>query len=255
MDRTTIHLAVEGVTKTFPSPSGSVQVLASVSFDIEHRGWTTLIGPSGCGKTTLVKILAGILRADSGRVITGERHISLHRLVAYMPQSDTLLPWRTALSNALLPAEIDGRPRRDALEEAHDLFARFGLAGFENLYPVELSGGMKQRLTLMRTFLAHRDILLLDEPLGALDALTRARLQEWLMGVWSEMGKTVLLVTHDVEEAILLSDRIVLLSARPACVRREFTVPMPRPRSRSSTEMAMMKEELLRLIYAEGGDV
>ncbi len=254
IDSATVHLAVNEITKSFPSPSGNIPALAGVSFDIEHQGWTTLIGPSGCGKTTLVKILAGILPADSGEVVVGESSMPLRRLAAYMPQSDTLLPWRTALSNALLPAEIDGRPRRDAVSEARDLFARFGLAGFEDLYPVELSGGMKQRLTLMRTFLAHRDLLLLDEPLGALDALTRARLQEWLMGVWSEMGKTVLMVTHDVEEALLLSDRIVLLSARPARVRREFEISIPRPRSRSAVEVVTLKEELLRLIYTEGGD-
>jgi len=168
-----------------------------------------------------------------------------------MPQSDTLLPWRTALANALIPAQIDHRPRGEAIRETQDLFGRFGLSGFEDLYPVELSGGMKQRLALMRTFLSHRDILLLDEPFGALDALTRAHLQDWLVSVWQEMAKTILLVTHDVEEALLLSDHIFLLSARPACVRNDFTIDIARPRTRSDASLVQQKEELLHLIYAE----
>ena len=168
-----------------------------------------------------------------------------------MPQSDTLLPWRTALANALLFAQVDRRSQRDAICEAKGLFVCFGLSSFEELYPVELSGGMKQRLALMRTFLSHRDILLLDEPFGALDALTRAHLQDWLVSVWQEMAKTILLVTHDVEEALLLSDHIFLLSARPACVRNDFTIDIARPRTRSDTSLVQQKEELLHLIYAE----
>jgi len=246
-------LCLRDLTKSFPTPSGRVDVLAGVSFDVPHHGWTTLIGPSGCGKTTLVRILAGLLPADTGKVVSrlpGDRG----RSVAYMPQSDTLLPWRTALGNALVPAEIDGRSRREALREAHALFVRFGLAGFEGLYPVELSGGMRQRLALIRTFLAHRGLLVLDEPLGALDALTRSRLQDWLETVWRDTGKTVVLVTHDVEEALLLSDRVVLLSARPARVRRVIEVTMSRPRARSAPQLVSGKEDLLRLVYAGDGD-
>ena len=168
-----------------------------------------------------------------------------------MPQSDTLLPWRSALDNALLPSQIEHRPRAAAIGEARDLFSRFGLSGFERLFPSEMSGGMKQRLALMRTFLSHREILLLDEPLGALDALTRAHLQDWLLSIWREMRKTILLVTHDVEEALLLSDRIILFSARPAHVQADFAVGEPRPRARSDRSLMQRKEELLQLIYAE----
>jgi len=248
-----VALALHELTKGFLVPAGRVGVLDRVSFEVAHQGWTTLIGPSGCGKTTLVRILAGLLPADSGEVISRIR-CAPGRAVAYMPQSDTLLPWRTALGNALVPSEIDRRPRREALREARGLFSRFGLSGFEDLYPVELSGGMRQRLALIRTFLAHRDLLVLDEPLGALDALTRARLQDWLMAVWRDSGKTVFLVTHDVEEALLLSDRIVLLSARPARVRRVIDVDTPRPRSRSGVDLVTRKEDLLRSIYAGDDD-
>lgn len=244
-------LSVRRVTKRFSTSGRDLPVLDGVSFSIDRRGFGSVIGPSGCGKTTLLRILAGVLPFDSGEIFLGKRQGELRGRVAYMPQSETLLPWRTALANALLPAQIERRPRAAAVREVRDLFARFGLGGFEKLYPVELSGGMKQRLALMRTFLSHRDILLLDEPLSALDALTRAHLQDWLRSICQEMGKTVLLVTHDVEEALLLSDHIVLLSALPARVRKDFTIDMPRPRLRSDLALVRQKEELLQLIYTE----
>lgn len=250
----TALLSVRQVKKKFPVPGGDLQVLGGISFSVNRSGFASIVGPSGCGKTTLVKILAGILQADSGEIAVESETGNLRGQVAYMPQSDTLLPWRTALANALIPAQIDRRPRSESIREAKELFARFGLRGFEDLYPVELSGGMKQRIALMRTFLSHRNILLLDEPLGALDALTRAHLQDWLLSIWREMAKTVLLVTHDVEEALLLSDRIILFSARPAHVRSEFTVDIPRPRTRSDASLVQQKEELLQLIYAEEDD-
>jgi ABC-type nitrate/sulfonate/bicarbonate transport system ATPase subunit len=201
-----------------------------------------------------MKILAGIMPLDSGEISLHHRVDNARGRVAYMPQSETLLPWRSALANALLPSEIEHRSREAAIAEAKGLFSRFGLSGFEGLYPAEMSGGMKQRLALMRTFLSHRDILLLDEPLGALDALTRAHLQDWLLSVWREMRKTVLLVTHDVEEALLLSDRVILLSSRPARVRSDTVISVSRPRSRSDISLVRKKEELLKMIYAEESD-
>ena len=244
-------LQVNAVTKTFPVPSGRLPVLSGVSFSLPEGSFTSIVGPSGCGKTTLMKILAGIMPLDSGEIRLGDEAKTTRGRVAYMPQSDTLLPWRSALDNALLPSQIEHRPREMAIGEARDLFSRFGLSGFERLFPSEMSGGMKQRLALMRTFLSHRDILLLDEPLGALDALTRAHLQDWLLSIWRELKKTILLVTHDVEEALLLSDRIILFSARPAHVQADFAVDEPRPRARSDRSLMQRKEELLRLIYAE----
>ncbi len=248
-------LSIQEVSKTFSTSGGDLPVLDKVSFEIEDHAFACIVGPSGCGKTTLMKILAGILPVDSGEIVVHDRQAKLRAQVAYMPQSDTLLPWRTAFANVLLPAQVDRRSRVKAIREAKDLFARFGLSGFEGLYPVELSGGMKQRLGLMRTFLSHREILLLDEPLGALDALTRAHLQDWLLAVWQEMEKTVLLVTHDVEEAFLLSDRIILLSARPACVHKNLAIELPRPRARSDAVLVRQKDRLLQLLFTEEHDV
>ncbi len=245
-------LNAEQITKSFPLPGGGdLPVLDAISFSVQDQSFVSIVGPSGCGKTTLMKILAGIMPHDSGKISLGEQPRNEHKQVAYMPQSDTLLPWRTALGNALLPSQIERLPRAATIREIKDLFDHFGLSGFENLYPIEMSGGMKQRLALMRTFLSHRDIVLLDEPLGALDALTRAHLQKWLEDVWRELGKTILLVTHDVEEALLLSDRIILFSARPASVRVELKMEIRRPRSCSNPSIIGQKEKLLQLIYAE----
>ncbi len=163
-----------------------------------------------------------------------------------MPQGDSLLPWRNALGNILAVLEVDGRPKPEAIAKAKECLAQFGLSGFEKSYPFELSGGMRQRVALLRAFLAQREILLLDEPLGALDALTRAELQEWLCSVWKSLRKTVVLVTHDVEEALLLSDRVLVLSARPAKVIAEFLVSKERPRSRADPQIQGLREETLR---------
>lgn len=248
----TTSLRVERVSKAFGERSTHIPVLDSISFDLHTSTWTTLLGPSGCGKTTLLKILAGLESPDSGRVFV--EGISLSRLgaTAYLPQQDTLLPWRTALGNAILASEIDGKSIDDAKREAIELFDHFGLSGFESLYPSQLSGGMRQRLALIRTFLTHRSILLLDEPLGALDPLTRATMQNWLLGVWSELKKTVLLVTHDAEEALLLSDRIVVLTERPARLQLDQDVKLARPRDRGSSSLVAHKSQLLSLLLKEG---
>jgi len=248
----TTALRIESVTKSFDQRSTHVPVLDSISFDLQTGTWTTLLGPSGCGKTTLLKILAGLESPDSGRVVVEGSDVSRLGATAYLPQHDTLLPWRTALGNAILASEIDGKPIDQAKKEARELFDHFGLAGFESTYPSQLSGGMRQRLALIRTFLTHRSILLLDEPLGALDPLTRATLQKWLLGVWDELKKTVLLVTHDAEEALLLSDRILVLSERPARLQLDQAVVLPRPRDRGSSALVAHKTQLLDLLLKEG---
>ena len=170
----TTALRIENVTKAFDQRSTHIPVLDSLSFNLQSRTWTTLLGPSGCGKTTLLKIIAGLERPDSGRVVVDGSTTGQLGATAYLPQYDTLLPWRTALGNAILASEIDGKPIDEAKKEAIALFDHFGLSGFESMYPSQLSGGMRQRLALIRTFLAHRSILMLDEPLGALDPHTRA---------------------------------------------------------------------------------
>ncbi len=251
-----MHAAVraEGLQKGFAAKAERVQALASISFEIEPGAWVTCLGPSGCGKTTLLRVLAGLLEPDEGTVlIHGTSGPRLGRC-AYLPQEDTLLPWRSALDNALLPAEIDRRPRVAARAEALELFDRFGLRGFESAYPSQLSGGMRQRVELARTFLAHRDVLLLDEPLGALDPLTRTALQSWLLSVWTNLRRTVIFVTHDVEEALLLSDRLLLLTARPASVRGvESLEGWPRPRRREDPNVVAERTRLLGLLVPEDG--
>ena len=242
------EVRVDGLCKAFPGRTGPIPVIDSLSFSVRHGTWTTFLGPSGCGKTTLLRLLAGLIEPDAGSVRVIDASMHLPNMAAYFPQHDTLLPWRTALGNAVLASEIEGRPLAHARSEARELLEHFGLAGFESHYPSQLSGGMRQRLALIRTFLAHRDVLLLDEPLGALDPLTRTILQDWLLEIWGELHKTIVLVTHDVEEALVLSDRILVLSPRPATVERDVVVRLPRPRDRASVSFAERKGSILDLL-------
>lgn len=247
-----VVLEADGLHASFPSETGRADVLSDISFAMERGTWTTCLGPSGCGKTTLLRVLVGLIEPDRGRITVGDTREPRANAMAYLPQQDTLLPWRIALHNAVLGSEIARHPRAEALSEARGLFARFGLSEAERLYPDQLSGGMRQRVAVIRTYLAHRDILLLDEPLGALDTLTRSTLQGWLLDVWRELGKTVLLVTHDVEEALLLSDRVLVFSPRPARVRAQIEPSLPRPRSRAAPDFVSQKETLLELLTEEG---
>jgi ABC-type nitrate/sulfonate/bicarbonate transport system ATPase subunit len=210
---------------------GDLPVLAGIDADVPGGGFVSLIGPSGCGKSTVLRVLAGLLVPTDGVALVHERScVGRPGLVAFMPQRDTLLPWRRALANATLGAEIGGAERASVRRRAHDLFERFGLAGFERSWPSQLSGGMRQRVALLRTFLAERDVLALDEPFGALDALTRRELQAWLAEVLAIERRTCLLVTHDVDEALWLSDEVLVLSPRPAVVQARVRVPFARPR-------------------------
>jgi NitT/TauT family transport system ATP-binding protein len=209
-----------------------------------------VVGPSGCGKSTLLELIAGLQDADGGTVEVGGATDADARLAActLMPQRDLLLPWRDALGNAGLALEAQGVGGRVARERAAPLFERFGLAEFERTRPAELSGGMRQRVAFLRTLLPGRPLLLLDEPFGALDAITRADLQEWLAGMLVEEPRTVLLVTHDVEEAVLLADRVIVLSARPGRMVAEFEVGLPRPRSVTDPELAQLRAEALEAL-------
>jgi ABC-type nitrate/sulfonate/bicarbonate transport system ATPase subunit len=243
-------LETDGLFVGFPTKRGRAEVLSDITLALQRGTWTTCLGPSGCGKTTLLRVLAGLVKPDEG-TISAARGFRGLSAIAYLPQQDTLLPWRSALRNAILGSEIEGRPRFDALGEARALFERFGLADAERQYPHQLSGGMRQRVAVIRTYLTHREILLLDEPLGALDPLTRTDLQEWLLEVWGELGKTVLLVTHDVEEALVLSDRVLVLSPRPARIRETIELDLPRPRSRTAPGFAARKESILELLTKE----
>lgn len=210
---------------------GGLEVLSEVSLAAEPGELVSIIGRSGCGKSTLFHILTGIEAPSTGRVVLGGEDVTGRTgQVGYMPQKDLLMPWKSLLDNTILGLELQGVPRRRARDEARGWFPRFGLEGFERSYPHQLSGGMRQRAAVLRTFLARRDVLLLDEPFGALDALTRADMQEWLLSVWREFDKTILLVTHDVEEAIYLADRVYVMTPRPGRIAGMVQVPLPRPR-------------------------
>jgi ABC-type nitrate/sulfonate/bicarbonate transport system ATPase subunit len=218
---------MEGLTKAY----GDLPVLDGVSLTVASGELVALVGPSGCGKSTLFDVVAGLEPADAGRVLLdGVEATGRTDAVAYMPQQDLLFPWRTVLDNTTLGLEVSGMRRRAARERARPLFAAFGLAGFEGARPEELSGGMRQRAALLRTVVQDRPVLLLDEPFGALDALTRTEMQLWLSEMRTRFGWTVLLVTHDVREAVLLADRVAVLGPRPTSVLREVPVDLPRPR-------------------------
>lgn len=234
---------------------GDLTVLDGVDLDIAAGETTAIVGPSGCGKSTLLRILAGLVTPTSGQVVIDGRTVTGRTgHAAYMPQADGLLPWRRALANATLAAEITGDDRAQARRRAQDLFARFGLAGFERSWPAELSGGMRQRVAFLRTILTGQGVLLLDEPFGALDAMTRADLHDWLGDLLHAEPRTALLVTHDIDDALRLADTIVVLSPRPG--RPVLTVPVPGSRPRDALrltdpDMAETKRRVLTAMSAQ----
>ena len=250
-------LELQGVTHRFAEAGGQgVLALDDISLNIAPGRFLCLLGPSGCGKSTIFNIAAGLLRPTAGTVrIDGEDVTGSIGMVGYMLQKDLLLPWRTVLDNVILGIELKGVPRRDARERALPLLRRYGLGGFEHRHPQALSGGMRQRAALLRTLLCDTEIVLLDEPFGALDAQTRARMQEWLLALWSDFHKTVIFVTHDVEEAVYLSDEIVVMTPRPGRVKAHLAVDLPRPRARqvvSEPAFSRLREQCVALI--ENGD-
>jgi len=225
------ELECRRIAKRFEGDGRTVEALAGVDLVARAGEFVALVGPSGCGKSTLFNVVAGLERPSEGdALVDGRSVIGRPGSAAYMPQRDLLLPWLSVLDNAALPLELAGHARDEARREAAAHFGRFGLAGFERRWPRQLSGGMRQRAALLRTHLVDRGLMLLDEPFGALDALTRAEMQEWLLGVWEESRRTVLFVTHDVEEALFLADRVYVMSPRPGRVVAELAVPFPRPR-------------------------
>ena len=237
-------VSLDNVTKHYKIvDDADIVALSDVSLEIRDKEFISLIGPSGCGKSTLLNIIAGLEEPTKGDIRT-DGHKAEQRLgaIGYMHQKDLLLPWRTVLDNAILGLELQGKPKSQIRMRALELMDSFGLKGFEKSYPSLLSGGMRQRVAFLRTVLADREIILLDEPFGALDALTRANMQEWLLQLWEPWGKTVILVTHDVEEAVLLSDRVYVFTARPGRVKMTLSVDMPRPRHyKMVTEEAFVK--------------
>lgn len=254
-------LRAEGLSKIFDnehSGQGPITALDGVDVAVGAREFVSIVGPSGCGKSTLFNLLAGLDEPSDGRIVLdGATDGPLLGEVGYMPQADLLMPWRTVLDNAALPLRLSGVAKGEARERAVAEFPRFGLSGFERAWPAEISDGMRQRVALLRTFLAGREVLLLDEPFGALDALTRQAMQQWLLEIWEADRKTILFVTHDVEEALLLSDRVYVLSRRPGRVELELDVDVPRPRSIETTttpEFVAMKQRLLEPLRRGAGE-
>jgi len=242
-----VKVRVSEVSKSFILAGGSVEVLERISLHIDEGEFVSLLGPSGCGKSTVLNLISGLIAPDRGEI----EFLAREKKVSYMPQKDLLLPWRTVIENASIPLEIRGTAKRKAREEAAALMPLFGLKGFENCYPNQLSGGMRQRAAVLRTFLHRAEVLLLDEPFGKLDALTRRNLQQWLLTVWGEFRQSVLFVTHDIDEAIFLSDRIYVMSERPGTVKADLEVDLTRPREKetvTSAEFVTLKKKILELL-------
>src|ERR1700734_826853 len=224
-------LLIDDLSMKFTTPAGVFHALDHVSLAVPQGCFVSLIGPSGCGKSTIFNIVAGLQEPSAGRgLIDGIDATGTIGRVGYMLQKDLLLPGRSVLDNVILGMEIQGVPLREARARALPLLRRYGLAGFEHLYPNALSGGMRQRAALLRTLLFDTDVILLDEPFGALDAQTKLQMQEWLLGLWADFGKTVVFVTHDIEEAIYLSDEVHVMATRPGRIVESITVPIASPR-------------------------
>ena len=225
-------VAIRGLSHSY----GDLRAIERLDLEVAPHGVLGLVGPSGCGKSTLLELIAGLQEPAAGEIEVGGDSGAAGRLrhCALMPQRDLLLPWLAAIDNAALALRNRGLRRRAAREEAVLLFERFGLAGFERTRPAELSGGMRQRVAFLRTLLAGKPVLALDEPFASLDAITRAEMQGWLAGALAADPRTVVLVTHDVEEALYLSDRVAVLSARPARVVEELSPPSPRAADRDA---------------------
>lgn len=238
------RISLRGVSRSYPSKGGRVAALTEFNAEIAAGETVAVVGPSGCGKTTLLELLCGLQKPDSG-VVSGPP-------AALMPQRDALLPWASALDNAGLAQRAQGLSRAQARAAAAPWLSRLGLAGFEHARPAALSGGMRQRVSFVRTLLSGKPVLALDEPFAALDALTRAEAQTWLGEALSEATRTVVLVTHDVEEAVVLADRVLVMSPRPGRVVAEIAVALPRPRVR--TDAAVVELRARALAALAGGD-
>jgi NitT/TauT family transport system ATP-binding protein len=250
------YLRIENLCKVYATRDGDVRALNDVSFTQRRGEFISHVGPSGCGKSTLLMIAAGLLPPSSGAVRVGDRFVDRPRTdIGIVFQNPVLLDWRTALGNVMLQAEARRMDRREAQVQARKLLASVGLAGFEQKYPHELSGGMRQRVSICRALIHNPDHLLMDEPFGALDALTRDQLVLDLQALVSTARMTVLFITHSIAEAVFLSDRVIVMTPRPGCIDRIIDIDLPRPRTlamRETPEFAEYSRQILDLFLARG---
>lgn len=234
---------------TFNYRQNREPILDRIDLHIQEGEFVSIIGPSGSGKSTIFRLITGLEQPSEGDIlVNGENSKNRLGTVGYMPQQDLLMPWRTVLENAVLPLEIKGMRKEEAKVRVKELLEDFGLRGQENALPSNLSGGMRQRVSFLRTILSGSNILLLDEPFSALDAITRLTMQEWLIQQWMKWKKTILFITHDVDEALFLSDRILVLQQKPITTIQEVTIPIGRPRTIrdiSKPEIVSLKEQLI----------
>lgn len=244
------------VCKTYSTQRGeTVKALDSVNLHVRENEFITLVGPSGCGKSTLLKLVAGLVPPSSGEVrVRGQKVVEPFPDVGFVFQQPVLLPWRTVLDNVLFSIEMLGKNPKAARDKALHLLELAGLKGFENKYPRELSGGMQQRVSICRALIHEPSLLLMDEPFGALDALTREEMSYELLRIWEQTRKTILFVTHSISEAVLLADRVVVMSARPGRIVKVVSIDLPRPRSAEMEFDDAFKayhEEIRQLIFAK----
>lgn len=244
-------LSIREVSSAYIHNGRLLPVLDTISIHVQEGEFVSLLGPSGSGKSTLLKIIAGLIRPDAGSIfLNGKELKGTIVKMGYMPQKDLLLPWKTLLYNAALPLLSQGAGKKEAYNKVRELLPVFGLEGFENSYPSQLSGGMRQRAALLRTVLIDSEVMLLDEPFGALDALTRERLQEWMLKIWDHFKRSVLFVTHSIDEAIYLSDRIYMISELPGKIVLEQAINLPRPRARDIVLSPLFTEYKQNLMAA-----
>lgn len=245
-------IEVNQVTYSYVSPAAPV--IKNLSLQISRGQFVSIVGPSGCGKSTLFKLAAGLLEPESGTILLNGRDGSRLGRVAYMPQQDLLLPWKTVLANCMLPVMVQRGDRKRARETALRMLERFGLGERASAYPDELSGGMRQRAALLRTLMHGGELLLLDEPFGALDAMTKREMHGWLLPLLGELNLTVLFITHDLEEAVLLSDRVLVMPASPGKPVKELHIDLPKPRTAAAVFTSRSQElraELEGMLYAQ----
>jgi NitT/TauT family transport system ATP-binding protein len=260
----TAALSLDGVSKSFWRGGSPTEALRDVGFDIRDGEFVSILGASGCGKTTLLRIMDGLTHADSGTVRLGDEIVrGPMEGLAVVFQQDSLLPWRTVLQNTVIGPELRREKKSVYLERARDYLDLVGLGGFESHYPHQLSGGMRQRVNLARALTSSPSVMLMDEPFAALDAQTREVMQAELMRIWRETGKTIVFVTHQIDEAVFLSDRVIVLTARPGRVRAEVRIDLPRPRDLAVKRLPrfaehnyeiwrMIEDEVMRAILQDG---